>query len=388
MVFIHDTCGSPPCPDSLRVCSLSPVSPRKPPQNRGFRGLKEQTLSMPHRNGNSPVRRAAIAIAVLATILTWVCPVSANDQLEIEYLLTGLLQEREKLRSGSCEIEGSNQKFGPHRVKYLFREDSFRFTRFAPPPEPGAFHACDNRVNIFLWDGESECSILRSADVERQGLSAWDPRFSGVQLPSSREQSYKNFVALARNAWTTKDVAGLSATVQRSGNQRTIVVLIDHVPMTQRISLTIDVENGFTPVRYLQEEIKKKPPTPEQTVFVRSEVTSEWKRINEVWVPVRHRQTENNGQPYQDYTLTWEWVNREVDDREFALGALGVPPSVKCADVESGRDVGGTDAPPVKVRRFRWLVRGIGVVAGILIVAILLRASRRSNRVATSRPPP
>src|SRR5262245_52709601 len=107
---------------------------------------------------------------------------AANDEQEIEYLLAGMLQERGKLQSGSCAIEGRDQTSGPFTMKYLMKGDSFRFTRTQKTTPPLTQHVCDNRQQLVLWDGAAECNIYKSAQAERKGVGTWDPRLAGLHV--------------------------------------------------------------------------------------------------------------------------------------------------------------------------------------------------------------
>ena len=111
------------------------------------------------------------------------CAARADDKTEVEYLLAGMLQERGKLHSGSCVIDGFERINGAYKMKYLFKGDHVRFTRTRKTASPVIEDACDNGNQIIWWDhSNSSYSIQKSVPSVRQALSIWDPHAAGLNI--------------------------------------------------------------------------------------------------------------------------------------------------------------------------------------------------------------
>jgi len=115
------------------------------------------------------------------------------------------------------------------------------------------------------------------------------------------------------------------------------------------ISLWLDIEKGYLPVRYERSH-------PARHDLVTDESQTTWQRINDTWVPETCRITRRKLQPVPpavveplvfSIAFAWESVNEPVSPADFTWEGLELPKGTRVHDVMYG-DVGRVgDKPPL-----------------------------------------
>ena len=302
---------------------------------------------------------------------------AAEDQDALKFLLRGLKNEREKLRSGvfrvrgtkhvATNIDGEKALDGDVSMLVAFDYDAarLRFDRTEPFREPWTektfgmprrakvltitycrtqdFVAiADPRrgVKLDLWPSDHE---LRSSqkdvvfDVRSLGIGYWRHFTGGSDFRSVYADAER---LLNREIKVTQESPGRYRVGRQNGDM-------------SRVTLWIDEGHGFSPLRNVL-EMKKVPkasePWPVDPVFV-SEVS--WKCMSGVWVPVTldiesrdsiinvGKRISKEGEADQSYTLTFDWeaVNKPVPDKYFQYEDMPVEKGRPILDHRAGKPV-------------------------------------------------
>src|ERR1019366_2035998 len=277
-------------------------------------------------------------------------PVMASEEEEMRYLFAGMLQERAKLKSWSCAIAGQDPENGSFEMNLLSNGESVRFTRTQHlpafngkasrgvdekgklnevgdvlhlPPRDDVSHVCDNRQTTAAWyESNDKCTISKSTPSKREIMHLWDPRTAGLRL-DPHEPDYREAINNRLKFWQAM------AKVERKGELWTVTATKSFEFQDGRLSLTIDTEHGFTPTDYRAEMFWKSNSKFPGKTDVQYVVTTEWKQLDGVWVPIRHREARADGTVVREYNVSWDWINKEIDDKEFTVYALGLPGNVE-----------------------------------------------------------
>ena len=104
-----------------------------------------------------------------------------------------------------------------------------------------------------------------------------------------------------------------------------------------RKAIWFDPQRGYSPIR-LEMDTKIPGDIPFEA-WVRSE--TDWRRINEVWVPVTSFVEQKNGPALESWTLEFDWssVNEPVDDAVFSADGLELPRFATLVDERLGRPI-------------------------------------------------
>lgn len=252
-------------------------------------------------------------------------PFQKSDQ-EIRYLFAGMEQERAKLWSGSYEVEGVDPRWGPIKAIVLFENEKLRISKeIGSGTKKWVTHACDNGIVIGVWTTlQQNCHINRSNEKERETLYYWNPKTAGLAM--FNEPDYRKELSNRLKGWLP------ISTVTTAGALRTIFCASANEFQDTPVQLTINCENGFTPIRNWAEIRFKANSAKPGRVELNYDVTAKWNKLDDVWVPVHHRDVNGANAVNAEYRLKWNWVNRKVDDKEFTVEALNVPAGYKIID--------------------------------------------------------
>ncbi len=334
--------------------------------------------------------------------------VASEDPQEIKYLFAGMLQERERLKSWSCAIAGMDPENLSFDMKILSNGECVRFTRTqhlntsADEPDRGldengksiksnktiqlpnrdeVVHLCDNKQTTVAWnETANKCNIFKSSTFEHNLLHLWDPRTAGLILDYN-ETDFQKILSNRLANWLQ------ASKVEHRDDLWTITFTKEHEWQFDRLSLTIDTKNGFTPVSYRgYSNYKPNSRFPGKTE-VYYESTAKWQKLNGVWVPVHHRHVNGNGTVVREYNISWNWINKDVEAKEFTIDALGLPKDVqKSYFDERGIELNNNVSSPAPNRVashsnvwIRWIIYTTGFV--LIVVALLrIRLRREPNK--------
>lgn len=326
--------------------------------------------------------------------------VAGEEEREMRYLFAGMLQERSKLKSWSCAITGVDRENKSFEMNFLSNGESFRFTRTRHLPafdgkairgvdKEGKFiktdknihlpardevvHACDNTKMIVSWNASNrQCAISRSTSANRQLFHLWDPRMACLILDHG-ETDYRKAFNDRLKYWS------VDFKIEHKGALWTVTSTKSYGFQDIRLSLTVDTEHGFTPVLYRGDTLYKANSRFPGKTEVYYEATAKWEQLDGVWVPVHHRHVKGDGTVVREYKISWDWINKDIDDKEFTLEALGVPDDVpKIYFDEKGRGI-RKSVPPLSFgedrairRRTNPWIRWGGYSLGFFLIALAL----------------
>jgi hypothetical protein len=198
----------------------------------------------------------------------------------------------------------------------------------------------------------------------------WDPRLAGLVL-DSKDTDYQKALNGRLEAWRN------ASTIERKGALWTVTFTRPHEWQIGRLSITVDTEHGFTPVFYRGDSLYKPNSRFPGKVEVDYEATAEWKQIDGVWVPIHHRHVRGgDGKVVREYKISWDWVNKDIDDKEFTIDALNVPddvPKIHFDDrgQEIRKDASLPPAKPIRRQGRAWL-KWVGYALGFALIALAL----------------
>ena len=243
--------------------------------------------------------------------------------------------------------------------------------------------ACDNKKTTVVWHvSGQECAIATSTPLQRQMLHAWDPRMAGLVI-DPEDTDYREALNRRLEAWRR-----VSVKVEQKGALRTVTATKSYEWQDDRLSLTIDTEHGFTPIFYRGDTLYKPNSKFPGKIEVYYEATAKWQQINGVWVPIHHRHIKGDGTVVREYNVSWDWVNKDVDDKEFTIGALGVPKDVQKIYIDEKlqailQDTSLPKEQHTRQRGNRAWIRWVGYSLGFLLIAFALlryRLRKKSSR--------
>jgi hypothetical protein len=296
-----------------------------------------------------------------------------QDATQMRYLFAGMSQERAKLKSWSCSITGKDIENLAFDMKLLSNGDSVRFSR---TKNKQVEHGCANHKEVVDWfESARQCTIQTSVPLGRQLMHLWDPRTAGLR-PDSPDMDYQRTLDRGLELWRD----GSKVTQREAFRIITFTKPLEW--QDNRLSLTIDTRHGFTPVSYRGDSVYKPNSNFPGKVEVYYEVTAKWKLMSGVWVPVLHRETLGDGSIAREYNISWDWINKDIDDREFTIDALGVPRDVKTITFNKNKELFAEGPAFIEDPRHRgspW-IRWTGYAIGLLLIAGAIWFRFRSKR--------
>lgn len=342
----------------------------------------------------------------------------AQPGADYQFVLSGMRNERLKVRSGLCRITGQyaarkpddpkRDIEGPLTIFFAFDGDKVRFdraqpgwvvdrktTRPHPNGEPGQATAdmkrgvekykfYDNGKKAAFWsEDEPQINVMASLGDKPNhflGLGYFDVRGLGL---------YQTGIANQKRLMAQFDAyigRKLPFQVDRS-DPATWVLWDDHHDriMDVRVSISVDVRNGFTPVKFV---VRQRNHKLNEEWFTAQDITTRWEKRNDVWLPVSHNTfySGGKGDVRQDVSLTigWEKVNEPIDPDLFDYKSFGAPDWVGVTDSSLGYGITIkpiSPAPP-PASRWRTIARiALAVIAlGALFGGVLVFIKRRRRR--------
>ena len=356
----------------------------------------------------------------------------SSDAAAFDFILAGMKKERYKLLSGVCRFTGAlvaqidarpeENLNGP--VEGLLAVDAgktrYDMTRAGWVVDPKSvqltkgtnkatattmkgtlttMYADDGTQATFYHSDNSSIRIAPSKDFPNPQISNFAD-IRGITLYSDSDQAlgltleqvFDELVAFFRFQGRVAkcDESAYIVTWQRAVGK---APNIQH----QKWSLTVDVDSGFTPRIYRfecasDEKMKKQNPW-----TLVSENRTDWKRIHEVWVPLRHesshlRNPYGYGRGYEKTTFEFQWesVNEPVDadlftyktfkvsDRVGVQGPSGWIRQPKIPEVNK-------EQPPLKPRSF-WAVIIVNAILAIFLIVLFI-IWRIRKRMAPGKSP-
>jgi hypothetical protein len=337
---------------------------------------------------------------------------AADKQEALEFLFSGMQEGRGALKSGVCRMQG----------RYIAKDD-----RRAKPVFDGAW-------NVFLaFEGKKLCFditkpgwIVDEAEA-RSPRHAIAPRKKGITRSCYCRNGEKSaswydggpMIELAadtgqppRGGWGYFDVKALGfydevslgrgtdlvklitmwrsdknlSEIDRSDPKIWRVTWTDHeTQITTDFRLWVDVESGFTPVRFENRERIGDGPW---GAIVQSQ--TEWRNVQGVYVPVRHEYhfAPPRSKPSTDLQcdLTWEKVNEPIDPITFTYESFDAPTHIGVVDTSSGHPITlKAFQPPPRQEQHDWtrsLVWALGATYYVLLIGIFLAWYYRRRRQA------
>lgn len=335
---------------------------------------------------------------------------------ELQFILNSMRQERSKLQSGVCRMTGrlvgrreseSEPVFdGPLAIFATFEgQNKIRFDRTQPgwivdnsevkpdPKNPGMvtggkskkgvqrYYFCDNGKKACFWQEDAGPSMTVRAsfaggDNPFKQLEFFDVR--GLGLYSSIE--LQRMYSLAR-LFDAYDSISRPPEVDRSDPVVWVIhwafpVVPDSKIPAVRVSLSVDVRRGFTPLHYVMRERPLRRADAPWTIT--QESATQWGQHGEIWVPVKHRFADGplagSWSRLVEIEITWQSVNEPVDPTLFEYTSFGVPEHVGIFDASLGgrvitiREI-GKPPQPVKPNRKRVWIVAIGALGIMLVLA-------------------
>lgn len=337
----------------------------------------------------------------------------------LDYLVSGMKTEREKLRSGIVRARGEKSRVDNETVPiqgqielfaaFDYSTRSFRFDRSEP-----------NFVNRFVL-GKTE--KLVSSGVERteekfikvpgQSISWQSDATTRAPILIDRERVEQRLARLPFDIravglllWSDMTRYDLDGLVEAYRDPSQEIVEVAEVPgeagiyrVVSKVGkrkdmkrvLEIDTNKGFSPrkLEVFQPISYQKPdewsPQPSQSG------ASEWERKADTWVPKSWKVMSRQQGRFEDrlaYTFTWEAVNQAVPKGLFSYADFKAPPGTLVLDQRTGRQIvvdriGGVpaDVPASRVPSHApgvwkaWVLAGNAALLCAAIGVILWRRS-------------
>jgi hypothetical protein len=308
--------------------------------------------------------------AALVTLLSMVVAATAyaDDKQAAEFVFAGMLQARQAIRSGVCRIEG--HKFvksaskeeatfdGDLKIFLAFDGDTkLRFDRTQPdwvldestaredPKVPGGAIAQTKRgvsTRKYFRNGEksggwsltdSPFITLSPSKPPPEGWGYVDPRGLGLYTsPDYRlSQDFAKLFEKWRNLRPTR--------IDRSNPRIWVIVWnVTAGTATGEDHMSINVEEGFTPVHYQAWETRGGSPKQ-----LTQETTTEWTVLNGVYVPTRHtawfQPVTRQWVEQFSFDIKWDKFNKPIEERIFDYKDFEAPGNVGVIDATLGEPI-------------------------------------------------
>jgi hypothetical protein len=351
------------------------------------------------------VKRARIMVLVSLLSIGFSVPVvrAAAPSEDAGYLLTGLRDSRQRLRSGVFRatgrltndfkedqpLDGDVEIFCAFDIdRKLVRFDRRQPVRWADPREKAASRPMARFIataeQSVHFDENTPRLFIRPASAKPSSLvHPWDVRSIGLVPENSMHEPFDDIFEL---------YVGLpGANVTRDADQTCRITWIDVRKWGDTLhALWIDESRGFTPVRY---ECRDRRPSqgaaldaPWPAALSTNELT--WQEFSGVWVPTA-MSLENHGarrgRERFDLTFDWEVVNGPVPAKYFDPVSFNAPGDWRVIDERLGRPIGlgKVDAvfPPRTPMAAAspsgpiafWIILIVGATAAVLLMLFFTR---------------
>jgi hypothetical protein len=371
-------------------------------------------------DGKALMRGVATCVGCFVLVAT---AHAQGEKDTLKFLIAGMRQERARLNSGVCQIRGTISRkdvnkpaeefMGELQILAAFEgAQSFRFdrsqpglvsdpaTKIADPKQPERILKMDrkrgtitikyarNQTKVAQWFGPEAAHISVIANTGQRYPHGWgifDVRGLGLyyQIALEREDDFQKLLE-GYSKFSPMPV------IERSDPQTWIVTWgFPDDTVSAEFRLWIDVEHGFTPIRFLSRDHYHKKVPPEWRIMEESQTT--WKQMGGTWVPVHHESKVSPGYVAESsFDITWAKVNESLDPKLVTYEGFEVPSYVGIVDSSTGQTI--TVKPIGELPAQSTKSSGSGVAIGVMVFlgcalslgafALLCCKRRRHNPVA------
>jgi hypothetical protein len=297
--------------------------------------------------------------------------VKSSDAEAFEFVVSGMREERSKLVSGVCRMQGTfffqheeqpekNLK-GPLEAFAAFDKRKVRYDVTRPDfvvdpstiqssPESNRVTAertrgrstrrfADDGTRVAGWHSDNPLVAISQAKdyTDRRATEYVDIRGITLYDTLSINRGYTLGQVFDRLGSYVK---GQVATVDDSTWVLSKTIRSDEQWVT-KFSLTVDVASGFTPTSFKCQSAPVNEVDEPDSWVLEWENSTDWSQINGVWVPTHHETSVVSG-PFSRVThqkvldFYWEFVNEPVDENLFNYTTFEIPDDVAIADFSGG----------------------------------------------------
>jgi len=285
--------------------------------------------------------------------------------LPVDFYLSAMLAEREKLRSGEFVVSGTRAGSDPAisplpfsgriLIYCAFDDNRIRMDNLEPgivvgfpptnPPKMWAgriermfFRTPQQSVTWNSTDGKNRLEIARPGSAMRGRFLFFDVR--GLGLTTWQQLSDRSGVK----------VGAAVATLNKSQREKSVdtsdpkYVQLAFLAQTgghsDELRYWLRPDQGFAPVRMESRMRTLQTLDPSWQVYERAEIS--WEQIDGVWLPVNFEIKVNRRQVAEQKLackVRWPSVNKRVDDTRFDWQDFGAPDTVTVVDTRGAKTV-------------------------------------------------
>jgi hypothetical protein len=302
------------------------------------------------------LRIAQVLLCIAASCVT--AEAAAPDKPaagKIDFYLSGMLAERQKIRSGDFVVTGTKSVKDSKRPKFdysgkvliscQFDEDRIRIdnlepaivpdfpSKTPPPPKmrPGRIERKYLRTpaQSVTWIGPNrQDQIVISTpdtmfghflffDVRGLGLTKWQ------YLTDQRGLKVEETITALGRSLREKSVDTSDPKYVQ------IVFLVELATRCDELRYWLRPDESFAPV--MLETRTRKLNSPDETWHVNEHAETSWEQTDGVWLPVKFEmtQTEKTAEQKLAWKIRWRSVNKPIDDKRFDWKDFGAPDTVQ-----------------------------------------------------------
>ncbi len=259
---------------------------------------------------------------------------------------------------------------GSFEMDLLSNGHSIRFVRKHDGPKPNVVRVCDNLKTLVKWkEGDEVCFVYESTPSSREKFYLWDVRTAGVAM-AGQDKDLNETLKTRLEFWRKQTFK-----VVRNKGTAIVNVTIPYEFGERRLVMNVDTDRGFSPTLFYADSITNEKSTAPGKVQVSTDLTAKWQQVSGVWVPVHHLERIGPEKVViQEYHVSWKWVNKPIDDREFTIDRLGIPEMVKRVYMEKGREVPNkvvlsSPEPSGMSRLIRFVAYGLAAFFALIWIA-------------------
>jgi hypothetical protein len=282
---------------------------------------------------------------------------------KVDFYLTSMLAERQKLRSGEFVVSGTKSAkdskkpeldnsgrvlifcaFDEARIRFDNREPGLvaelplttppkmkpsRIDRmfFLTPKQSVTWIQGNGNEHIAITAPNSIFGLFLFFDVRGFGLATWN------SLTDKRGPKVETTIAALKRDRRKK-------TVDTSDSKYVqLVFLMEWGPRFEELRYWLRPDQGFAPVR-LEARTRKKFP-PDEGWHVNEHAETSWEQTDGVWLPAEFELTrsDESGEVKMAWKIRWRSVNKPIDDARFDWKDFGAPETVPVIDTTTGKVV-------------------------------------------------
>lgn len=293
---------------------------------------------------------------------------TSTNGSESEFVINGMANERERLKSGICTMKYVETNISPAfsdrksaSLHFWFAKDGRYRTDCTMPKKPRTLlKKSDGEKSSSPQDNHtpSESDIAKGYLIHTKDRNiGWIQGTPDIQI-TPPENPWPNWIpyfdvkAFGTNSWIElqRGVSWdqrLKLWLGPSGLPTATTFANDIYTMTWQLGnenrewvIEVNTERGFTPFHgFLRRRKDKKSPW-----FTVQEIKTTWEQNTSVWVPVHFElhffaQTPGEGTSDFDMTLSWEMINSEIPPEVFSYQSFGSPDDVSVLDSTLGTTV-------------------------------------------------